>query len=192
MSSTISYPSADAGDVQHITSLLGKFPDWPIPGILFLDIMPIMLDPVAFEGVVTHLLHHVYTSTLHRTPQKKIDVVVGLDARGFLFGPILASRLGAAFVPVRKPGKLPGKCITATYEKEYGKDEFQMQQGSIKPGQTVLVVDDLIATGGSASAAGELVEKSSGTVAEYLFVIGIDPLKGYEKLNAPSYAIVKA
>lgn len=156
-----------------------------------------MLDPVAFEGVITHLLHHVYTSTLHRTPNKKIDVIVGLDARGFLFGPILASRklqvctaasiqavsfyasrgfksqqrditalegketrakrklichlsvtgLGAAFVPVRKPGKLPGNCVTATYEKEYGKDEFQMQQGSIKPGQTVLVVDDLIATG---------------------------------------------
>lgn len=89
-------------------------------GIVFLDIFPILKEPLAFETLITHLVHHITSHTLHNSKVDKIDVVVGLDARGFLLGPIIALRLGAAFVPVRKAGKLPGQCVDATYEKEYG------------------------------------------------------------------------
>jgi adenine phosphoribosyltransferase len=87
---------------------------------VFLDIFPILRNPIAFETLITHFLHHITSHTAARSPSGKIDVVVGLDARGFLLGPIIALRLGAAFVPVRKRGKLPGECVTASYEKEYG------------------------------------------------------------------------
>ena len=89
-------------------------------GITFLDIFPILRDPVAFEFLITHFVYHLTSQTIPKSPTKKIDVIVGLDARGFLLGPVIAARLGAAFVPVRKKGKLPGKVVTATYEKEYG------------------------------------------------------------------------
>ena len=120
-----------------------------------------------------------------------MDVVVGLEARGFLFGPSLALKLGAGFVPVRKAGKLPGECVRAAYEKEYGTDWFEMQVGAIKPGQRVLVVDDIIATGGSAKAAGELVELSGGVLVEYVFILELEFLKGREALRAPVYTLLK-
>jgi len=144
---------------------------------------------VAFETLITNLVHHLTSET--KSSSNKIDVVVGLDARGFLLGPIVAMRLGAAFVPVRKKGKLPGKCITATYEKEYGEDSFEMQADAIQEGQNVVVIDDLIATGGSAKAAGELITQSGGKTLEYLFIIELTFLKGREKLIAPVYSLVK-
>jgi len=177
---------------DHIKSFLVPHPDFPQKGIVFLDIFPLLRNPLAFETVITHLMHHVTSYTIPQSLSKKIDVVVGLDARGFLFGPIIALRLGAAFVPVRKKGRLPGDCVTAVYEKEYGSDSFDMQADAIKPGQSVIVVDDLIATGGSAKAAGELIEKLEGKTLEYLFIISLPFLKGHEKLNAPSYSIVQA
>ncbi|TFY72729.1 hypothetical protein EVG20_g242 [Dentipellis fragilis] len=128
---------------------------------------------------------------MHRTPSKKIDVIVGLDARGFLLGPIIALRLGAAFVPVRKSGKLPGECDKASFEKEYGVDVFEMQGDAITPGQNVVIIDDLIATGGSAKAAGELVAKQGGKVLEYLFIIELTFLQAGSKLDAPCYSIVQ-
>lgn len=87
---------------------------------MFLDIFPLLRDPLAFEALITHFVHHLRSKTLSSLPAKKIDVIVGLDARGFLIGPLIALRLGAAFVPVRKQGKLPGECVSASYEKEYG------------------------------------------------------------------------
>lgn len=125
---------------------LRRFPDFPIPGINFLDIMPWFLDPklhaLLLRSLELQLLHFGADATAVEP-----DVVVGLDARGFLFGPSLALRRDASFVAVRKQGKLPGPCVTAEYMKEYGADYFQLQEGSIKSGQKVLIVDDIIATG---------------------------------------------
>ncbi|CAG8436489.1 3844_t:CDS:10 [Diversispora eburnea] len=134
-------------DIERVKSLIRTVPDFPVKGILFKDIFPIFQDPTA------------------------VETLISLDARGFLFGPILALRLGAAFVPVRKQGKLPGEIISAEFVKEYGVDVFEMQKEAIKPGQNVIIVDDLIATGGTAHAAGKLVEGSGGKILEYIFIV---------------------
>lgn len=126
-----------------LRAALRQFPDFPSPGILFEDILPIFADPKLHEA----LIHSLELQILEAYGGQKPDVIVGLEARGFLMGPSLALRLGASFVPVRKQGKLPGACVTQVYEKEYGQDFFQMQEGAIKPGQKVIVVDDIIATG---------------------------------------------
>ncbi|OAX43893.1 adenine phosphoribosyltransferase [Rhizopogon vinicolor AM-OR11-026] len=178
-------------DVEYLQSIIPKYCDFPKKGVDFLDIFPILRDPIAFETLITHFVHHITSQTIPKSLHKKIDVVVGLDARGFLIGPIIALRLGAAFVPVRKKGKLPGECVSATYEKEYGSDTFEMQSDAIKPGQTVIVIDDLIATGGSAKAGGELVKKQGGVTIEYLFIIEIMFLNGYQCLDAPAYSIIQ-
>jgi adenine phosphoribosyltransferase len=138
---------------------LRQFPDFPEPGILFEDILPIFADPSLFEALVHALELHI-----KQTFAEKPDVIVGLDARGFLFGPTLALRLGAAFVPVRKRGKLPGPCETAEYMKEYGADFFQMQADAVKPGQKVLIVDDIIATG----ECGPFIPSLLGQYADYI------------------------
>jgi len=150
-------PSAASAAASELArtkiSLLGalrSFPDFPIPGINFIDIMPLFQDPATHAALLRALELQVLefcSPASGAVAAVKPDVIVGLDARGFLFGPSLALRFDASFVPVRKKGKLPGPCVTATYEKEYGSDFFQMQEGAIKPGQKVLVVDDIIATG---------------------------------------------
>jgi len=140
----------------------------------------------------------------------KPDIIVGLDARGFLFGPSLALRVGAGFVPVRKKGKLPGPTETASFEKEYGEDFFQMQNDAIQEGQKVIVLDDIIATGmqqnllkcqgciltfapgGSAAAAGSLVEKLGGRLLGYVFLLELDFLQGRDRLNAPVYTLLSS
>ncbi|BEJ17304.1 hypothetical protein CspHIS471_0607050 [Cutaneotrichosporon sp. HIS471] len=175
-------------DVAYLKSQLGVHSGFPKEGITFIDIFPLLRDPFTFEMLITHFISHI--AKVH--PGVKPDVIVGLDARGFLFGPIIAMRLGAAFVPVRKVGKLPGDCYVAEYTKEYGVDRFEMQKDAIKEGQTVIVVDDLIATGGSAAAAGELIRKAGGKTLEYLFVVGLPFLSGADKLDGPSYWMVEA
>ncbi|KAF2006373.1 PRTase-like protein [Amniculicola lignicola CBS 123094] len=124
-----------------LTAAIRQFPDFPSPGILFEDILPIFADTTLHEGLIRALELHVSQA------YEKPDVIVGLDARGFLFGPSLALRMGAGFVPVRKKGKVPGPTVTASFEKEYGEDFFQMQSDGVRPGQKVLIVDDIIATG---------------------------------------------
>lgn len=141
-----SHPSSAtelAGLKVRLRAALRQFPDFPSPGILFEDILPIFADPTLHEALIRSLELHVLESYGGQKP----DVIVGLEARGFLIGPSLALRLGASFVPVRKQGKLPGPCETQAYDKEYGQDFFQMQADAIKPGQKVIVVDDIIATG---------------------------------------------
>ena len=123
---------------------LRQFPDFPSPGILFEDILPLFNDPTLHQDLIHALELHIKTQS---AAGQKPDIIVGLEARGWLFGPSLALRLGAGFVPVRKQGKLPGPIETASYEKEYGQDFFQIQADAIKQGQHVLIVDDIIATG---------------------------------------------
>ncbi|KAA8645558.1 hypothetical protein EYZ11_006759 [Aspergillus tanneri] len=170
----------------RLRSALRQFPDFPSPGILFEDILPIFADPVLHESLLRCLELHL----LEAHADQKPDVIVGLEARGFLFGPSLALRLGASFVPVRKKGKLPGPCETQGYEKEYGQDFFQMQADAIKPGQKVLVVDDIIATGGSAYAAGELIKKMGGVLMAFVFILELEFLKGRDKLGGPVYTLL--
>jgi adenine phosphoribosyltransferase len=140
--------TALAGIKVNLRSALRQYPDFPSPGILFEDIMPIFSQPKLFAQLLEALELQVATS-FGSGKDAGIDIVVGLESRGFLFGPTLALRLGAGFVPVRKQGKLPGDCETAGYTKEYGQDFFQMQKGAIQSGQRVLIVDDIIATGTS-------------------------------------------
>ncbi|KAF2465297.1 adenine phosphoribosyltransferase [Lindgomyces ingoldianus] len=166
---------------------LRQFEDFPSPGIIFEDIFPIFAD-CALHGTLIRALELHVLQAYEQPP----DVVVGLDARGFLFGPSLALRLGAGFVPVRKRGKLPGKCETASFVKEYGEDYFQMQSDAVKRGQKVLVVDDIIATGGSAAAAGSLVKKLGGELLGYVFILELDFLQGRAKLDAPVYTLLSS
>ncbi|KAL9023243.1 MAG: hypothetical protein Q9180_008316 [Flavoplaca navasiana] len=168
---------------------LRQYPDFPSPGILFEDILPLFADALLHSSLLRALEFQIYDIYgKDQTP----DVVVGLEARGFLFGPALALRLAAGFVPVRKQGKLPGPIETASFKKEYGEDFFQIQSGAIKPGQRVLVVDDIIATGGSAAAAGSLVKKLGGNLLGYLFILELDFLKGRDKLDAPVHTLLSS
>ncbi|KAK3180892.1 adenine phosphoribosyltransferase [Lecanicillium sp. MT-2017a] len=176
-----------AGAKVILRKNLRQFPDFPIPGIDFVDIMPLFANPEAHATLLNALELQVAEAF---AAAGKPDVIVGLDARGFLFGPALALRFGVPFAAVRKQGKLPGPCVTAEYVKEYGKDLFQMQQDAIKEGQKVLIVDDIIATGGSAKAAADLVTQLKGQVMGYMFILEIPGLNGREKLGAPPTTIL--
>ncbi|KAI9761690.1 MAG: adenine phosphoribosyltransferase, partial [Candelina submexicana] len=169
---------------KKIRASLRQYPDFPSPGILFEDILPIFASPTTHAA----LLHALELSVTSNFPLERPDVIVGLEARGFLFGPSLALHLGAAFVPLRKGGKLPGECETMTAGgKEYGTgDVWQLQKGAgVGKGKKVLVVDDVIATGGTAAAAGKLVNRLGATLMGYLFLLELDFLKGRDKLDAP-------
>ena len=155
--------------------LIRDIPDFPKPGILFKDINPILNDPPAFREVVDHLYHFAH--------DKGADVVVGIESRGFVFGTPLAMRLDVGFVPVRKLGKLPGPTIRAEYALEYGTNVMEVQQDALHPGQKVLIVDDLLATGGTARAAAELVEKLGAVVVGCAFVVELGFLHGREVLK---------
>ena len=134
---------------------------------------------------MTRLVGHVQSA------YGRVDVIVGLDSRGFLFGPTLATRLGAAFVPIRKKGKLPGACQTVTYVKEYGKDEFDIQSDSIAKGQTCIVLDDLLATGGTMLAAVDLIRRVGGKPLECLVVIELPALGGRKKIDVNVHTVLR-
>lgn len=170
---------------SHLRAALKQYPDFPEKGILFEDIMPIFQNPTLFQDLLDGLKQDLQEAGV------KPDVIVGLDARGFLFGPTLALQLGCSFVPVRKAGKLPGEVYTATYEKEYGQDVFCLQKNAIQKGQNVVIVDDIIATGGSAACAGELVEQAGAKIARYLFLMELKFLKGRDKLNGPVFTLIE-
>ncbi|KAG2736457.1 hypothetical protein G9P44_000547 [Scheffersomyces stipitis] len=167
---------------KELKANLKQFPNFPSEGILFEDFLPIFTKPDLFNKLVKAFKLHV--------GDKKVDYVVGLESRGFLFGPALALALNAGFVPVRKPGKLPGPTYSVEFQKEYGSDKFEIQQDVLPAGSKVLVVDDILATGGSAFAAGELVTKSGAEIVEYLFVMELDFLKGRDKLGKPVFTLL--
>lgn len=162
---------------QLLRARLRSIPDFPSPGILFRDITTILGDKEAFAAAIDLHLEHV------RDLDGEIDVVVGMESRGFLFGPILARELGAAFAPARKPGKLPGATIEESYALEYGNNALQLHTDALEAGQRVLIVDDLLATGGTAAAAGRLVQRLGGDVRAYVFLIELEALGGRSKLG---------
>lgn len=170
--------------IARLKNLLGTYPDFPQKGIIFKDILPLFHSPEAFQSLLRLLVGHI------RSLKEQPTILIGLDARGFLFGPSLALQLGIPFVPVRKANKLPGELHTVTYEKEYGSDVFAMQKHAIRQGDKVLVVDDIIATGGSARAAGQLVEMTGAMVVEYIFLLELEFLHGRDSLNAPVFTLL--
>jgi adenine phosphoribosyltransferase len=151
-------------------------PDFPQPGILFRDITPLLADPKAFHMVIDCLVEHFIG--------QGIDAIVAIDSRGFIFGAPLASRLNTSFVPARKPGKLPGETLSVEYGLEYGRSSLEMHRGALVKGAQVVVIDDVLATGGTAAAAGELVSAQGARVLSYAFVIELDALGGRSKLGS--------
>ncbi|KAJ2727140.1 adenine phosphoribosyltransferase [Coemansia sp. Benny D115] len=171
--------------IEQVKALVREYPDFPSKGILFRDIFPIFQQPEAVECLVGHFVERIQALST------KTDVVVGLDARGFLFGPLIAIKLGVPFAPVRKRGKLPGATVSVTYMKEYGPDVFEMQADAIEAGKNVVIIDDLLATGGSCKAAEDLVGQLKGNVILNAFVINLVGLEGEKQLRAPVYALIE-
>jgi adenine phosphoribosyltransferase len=154
-----------------------SIPDFPQPGILFRDITPVLADPLAFATAVELHLHHIHDLA------GTIDVIVGIESRGFLFGPILAHRLGLSFVPARKPGKLPAETVEESYELEYGRNALQLHADAFARGAKVLIVDDLLATGGTAAATARLITRLGGEVLGFVFLIELLALGGRSALG---------
>ena len=161
--------------MSDLKSLIREVPDFPKPGILFYDITTLIKDAQGFRGVIDGLKDH-YRDT-------RVDVVLGIEARGFIFAPALAYAMGAGFVPVRKPRKLPAECVQVTYDLEYGTDTLEMHRDAISNGNRVLIVDDLLATGGTAAAAARMVHEAGGVVAGLGFVVELTFLRGRSRLN---------
>lgn len=157
-----------------LKKLIREVPDFPKPGILFYDITTLLKDPAGLAGVIDGLKDH------YRHLQ--VDVVLGIEARGFIFAPALAYAMGAGFVPVRKHKKLPAEIVSVTYDLEYGKDVLEMHKDAIGPGTRALIVDDLLATGGTSAAAASMVRENGGTVVGLGFVVELNFLNGRRKL----------
>ncbi|MGB8331763.1 MAG: adenine phosphoribosyltransferase [Polyangiales bacterium] len=168
---------------KRMKSLRGHIrdvPDFPRKGILFKDITPLLADVEAFRACIQLMVE--------RLGDESVSAVVGIESRGFMFGAALADKLGVGFIPVRKPGKLPAATFRAEYDLEYGSDAVEIHQDALRPGDRVVVVDDLIATGGTAKATGDLVQKCGAEVAAFVFVINLVALEGVKKL-APARII---
>ena len=161
--------------MEDLKAHIREVPDFPKPGINFYDITTLLQDPLALRMTVDRFVWLF--------AQQRIDKVVGIESRGFMFAPIVAYDLNAGFVPVRKPGKLPYKKIRETYDLEYGTDSIEMHADAIQPGEHVLIVDDLVATGGTALAAAKMVESQGGKVEGFGFIIELTFLPGRQKLQ---------
>jgi 5'-methylthioadenosine phosphorylase len=168
-------------DEDFIKSKIRAIPNFPKPGIMFRDITTLIKDPEGFQRTM-----NVFEN---RYKNKNIDVVAGIESRGFIFGSVLASRLGKGFVPIRKPGKLPYETIGEEYELEYGRNRIEIHKDAIKPGQKVLIIDDLLATSGTMGAACNLIKKLGGDILECGFVIDLEDLGGRKKLENKGYKV---
>jgi adenine phosphoribosyltransferase len=165
---------------QHIRHV----PDFPKAGILFYDITTLLRDPAGFKTAID-LLSTPYTT-------RDIDVIVGIESRGFILGAAVAERIGAGFVPIRKPGKLPSKALKETYDLEYGKDALEIHADAVEKGQRVLIVDDVLATGGTAAAATQLVKKLGADLQGLAFLIELIGLNGRSKLaGEQAYSVLQ-
>lgn len=172
MNANAAMPTPDA---EQLRKLIREVPDFPKPGINFYDITTLLKDKTGLRAVVDLLRAHYAES--------RVDIVLGIEARGFIFAPVLAYALNAGFVPVRKPRKLPAACERVEYALEYGTDALEIHRDAIERGQNVLIVDDVLATGGTAAAVTRLTEALGGKVAGLGFVLELGFLKGREKLN---------
>jgi adenine phosphoribosyltransferase len=169
---------------ESIKAKIRTVPNWPKEGIMFRDITTLIKDPKGLKETID-LLYNRYKD-------KKIDKVVGIESRGFIFGAPLAYLLGCGFVPVRKPGKLPAECVSEEYTLEYGTDKIEIHKDAIEKGDRILIVDDLIATAGTANAARNLVKKLGGTLVECTFIVELVDLKGRDKLVGENiYSVVE-
>ncbi len=160
--------------MDDLKKLIREVPDYPKPGILFYDLTTLLKDPQGFHTLIDRLCDHFRDHT--------IDLVAGIEARGFIFAPALAYRLGAGFVPVRKPKKLPAKTVAISYALEYGSDTLEIHEDAVKPGQRVIICDDLLATGGTAAATAKLIQKLGGKVDGTAFAVELTFLNGRAKL----------
>lgn len=161
--------------MEQLKKLIREVPDFPKAGINFYDITTLLKDPTGLEETVDALTE--------ACRGMDIDTVIGIESRGFIFGAPLAYQLGVGFIPVRKPKKLPSDTVSVSYELEYGQDSLEMHKDAVGEGHNVLIVDDLLATGGTAKAVADLVESVGGKVAGLFFVVELDFLKGREKLS---------
>jgi adenine phosphoribosyltransferase len=169
--------------MNEFKQLISEVPDFPKAGILFYDITTLLRDREGFCRLIDYMT--LQTRPIHA------DLVLGIEARGFIFAPALAYNINAGFVPIRKPGKLPGATESLTYDLEYGSDTLEIHQGAVGNGARVIIADDLLATGGTALAAAQLVEKVGGVVAGFTFVVELDFLKGRERLGGyPVYSLI--
>ena len=169
-------------DYDYVRQAVRQVPDFPKPGILFLDITTATKDAKSLNLMIEFLYE--------KFKDEKVDYVAGIESRGFIFGAPLACKLGAGFVPIRKPNKLPAETIKESYSLEYGTDTIEMHADAIKAGDRVLIIDDLLATGGTAVAACNLVKKVGADVIATAFIIELDPLKGREKIEAKGVKVV--
>jgi len=170
----MSAPQVESPEAQELKRLIREIPDFPKPGILFYDITTLLKDAQGLRTVIDRMTDNFRG--------RKIDTVLGIEARGFIFAPALAYHLGAGFVPVRKPKKLPSEVESYSYDLEYGKDTLEIHRDAVGKGHHVIIADDLLATGGTACAVVKLVEKLGGNVAGLAFVVELEFLHGRERL----------
>ncbi|KAA8816742.1 adenine phosphoribosyltransferase [Bifidobacterium rousetti] len=164
-------------DAEYLVSLVRSIPGFPKEGIIFRDFMPVLADARGLDVLMRAL------EAALPLPVSEFDSIAGLESRGFLFGPALAHHLGKGFIAIRKAGKLPPETIGESYDLEYGTASVEIETAAVKPGERVLIVDDLIATGGTAKAGADLIEKAGGTIAGFSFVMALDGLDGLDKLG---------
>jgi len=170
--------------IDRLRQIIRDVPDFPKPGIVFKDITTLLAEPETFKRAIDLLAE--------RYSDKGIDKVIGVESRGFIFGPAVAYLIGAGFVPVRKPGKLPAETISIEYELEYGTDTLEMHRDALKPGEKVIIIDDLIATGGTAAAVAEMVGNLGAELVEMAFLIELTFLEPRKKLEGlPVFTIIK-
>jgi adenine phosphoribosyltransferase len=170
--------------MDDLKKLIREVPDYPKPGIRFYDLTTLLKDKRGFHSLIDQLCGHYEGRT--------IDIVAGIEARGFIFAPALAYRLNAGFVPVRKPKKLPAKTASISYSLEYGTDSLEIHEDAVKPGQRVIICDDLLATGGTAAATAKLIEKLGGAVEGAAFAVELTFLNGRKKLaNLDVFSLIQ-
>jgi adenine phosphoribosyltransferase len=167
-----------------------SIPDWPKKGILFRDITPLLADPKAFSAAVDALCANFTEADVDSTGSPQVEYVAAVEARGFIFGAAVAQKLGVGFVPIRKKGKLPYKTESVTYDLEYGTDTLEVHKDAVKEGAMVLMVDDLLATGGTMAAACQLIEKIGGQIAGIAFLVELKELAGRDKLSSYNISTV--